>query len=290
MKNTIISNQNFKTGTLQNDNIFVNSELKNLSELTGYPTRKGLENTILSNNKIVNIVSKSYAHLPNEKYFNVVEENLINADIEYLTRSFNRNDSSFAVDYILNDESYIVNNNNGMDKIKPMLRFTNSYDGSCKTSGSFGFFREVCNNGLHVASSKVGFSVKHKGNISEFVLPEIKQLIKLFIDNEYYSIQKKFEVLANTKIFDVDQFIKDTAEKFHLFKYEASDKNPNPSLNARLVKDIIVREGDMLKQNANLWFGYNAFNEVLHDKLKKPFGAQMEIDNKIFDYLVNSVN
>lgn len=281
--------QNFKA-ELQNDEIFIHSEIKNLSDITGYPTRKGLTKAIISNGEIVNIVSDSYGHLPNEKYFNIVEENLINADINYLTRSFNRNNASFAVDYILNDENYNIIVKNGNDIIKPMLRFTNSYDGSCKTSGHFGFFREVCSNGLHIATSKIGFSVKHKGNISQFVLPEIKQMINKFIDNEYYSLQRKFDTLSNTPIFNVDQFIKETAEKFNLFKYESSDKNPNPSLNARLVKYIIVREGDLLKQNANLWFGYNAFNEVLHDKLKKPFGAQKEIDNKMFDYMLELAN
>ncbi len=291
MNNSIqkISNQNFKAN-FQTDEVFVKSEVKSLSEITGYPTRKGLTKAIISEGKIVNIVSNSYGHLPNEKYFNLVEENLINSEIDFVTRSFNRDNASFAVDYILNDESFTVNVKNGMDKIKPMLRFTNSYDGSCKTSGHFGFFREVCNNGLHIATSEVGFSVKHKGNIAEFVLPEIKQLINKFIDNEYFSLQRKFDILAETPIFNVDEFIKETAEKFNLFKYESSDKNPSPSLNARIVKDIMVREGDLLAQNANLWHGYNAFNEILHDKLKKPFGAQREIDNKIFDYLVESAN
>ncbi len=280
---------NFKS-TIQNDNVFVNSEVKKLFSLTGLPNRKGLNNAIVSNGEIVNIVSDSYGHLPNEKYFNIVEVNLINADINYITRSINRNNASFAVDYILNDENFNIIVKNGNDVIKPMLRFTNSYDGSCKTSGHFGFYRQICSNGLHVASSKIGFSVKHSGNITQFVLPEIKNMIHKFIDNEYYSLQRKFESMANTPIFNVDEFIKDTAEKFNLFKFESSEKNPNPSLNARLVKDIIVREGDLLKQNANLWFGYNAFNEVLHDKLKKPFGAQKEIDNKIFDYLLASAN
>lgn len=284
-----LDRQNFKF-ELRNDEIFINSEIKNLSEITGYPTRKGLTKAIISNGQIVNIVSDSYGHLPNEKYFNIVEENLINVDINYLTRSFNRNNSSFAVDYILNDENYNIIVKNSKDVIKPMLRFTNSYDGSCKTSGHFGFFREVCSNGLHIATSKIGFSVKHKGNITQFVLPEIKQMINKFIDNEYYSLQRKFDSLSNTPIFNVDEFIKDTAEKFNLFKYESSDKNPNPSLNARLVKDIITRESDMLKQNANLWFGYNAFNEVLHDKLKKPFGTQKEIDSRMFDYMLASAN
>jgi hypothetical protein len=64
-----------------------------------------------------------------------------------------------------------------------MLRFTNSYDGSCKTSGKFGFFREVCSNGLHTAQTDIGFSLRHKGNIKELVLPAIGNIIYKFLDN-----------------------------------------------------------------------------------------------------------
>ncbi len=48
---------------LQQDSIFVSSELKPLSSLTGIPSRKGLENVLISNGKIVKIVSKNYGHL-----------------------------------------------------------------------------------------------------------------------------------------------------------------------------------------------------------------------------------
>jgi hypothetical protein len=42
-----------------------------------------------------------------------------------------------------------------------MLRFKNSYDGSEKTSGHFGFYREVFTNGLHVVQAEIAFSIKH---------------------------------------------------------------------------------------------------------------------------------
>lgn len=51
---------------LQQDEIFVSSEMKSLSEITGILTRRGFENAIISNGKIVNVVSKSYGHIPNQ--------------------------------------------------------------------------------------------------------------------------------------------------------------------------------------------------------------------------------
>jgi hypothetical protein len=284
-------NQNiFFNRPLQNDNVFVNAELISLAQLTGKPTRKGLEKAIISEGTIVNVVSNSYGHLPNEKFFYEVESKLIDAGIEYKTRSINRENRSFAVDYILADESYHVNIKNGMDKLTPMLRFVNSYDGSCKTSGHFGFFRQVCSNGLHVAHSNIGFSVKHKGDVAEVVLPEITQLIARFMDNEFYSLQKKFEVLAETPITDLQGFVKFTCDKLSLFQYEASEKNPEPSLNARLVLDAINRESRLLNTAPNLWLGYNAFNEVLHGKLKKTFEAQKQLDAKIFEHTLQMAN
>ncbi len=276
------SNINFKN-ELQNDNVFVTSKVVSLSDIAGLPTRKGLEKAVISENQIVNVVSSSYGHLPNEAFFAEVEHNLIKSDINYITRSINRDNRSFAVDYILSDENLIVNVKNGMDKIRPMLRFTNSYDGSNKTSGHFGFFREVCKNGLHVATSQVGFSVKHRGEIASIVIPEIHCLVKKFLDNEFYSIHKKFEVLAERPITNIEEFVQITADAINLFQFESSEKNPMPSLNARLVMDTIAKESRLLGTQPNLWLGYNAFNELLHNKLKKTFEAQKTLDAKLLE-------
>lgn len=237
MKNEmLIETQNFKHA-LRNDNVYGKNQVVSLETLTGMPVRKGLENAIVCEGQLVNVVSKSYGHLPNQKFFTEVEVKLIDEGIGYVTRSINRDNRSFAIDYILSDDKLVVKVKNGVDKLRPMLRFTNSYDGSCKTSGHFGFFREVCSNGLHVAHSKIGFSVKHRGNIAQVVLPEITDLVTRFMDNEFYSIHQKFEVLAEKPIKNLNDFVKVTAEHFKLFQFECSDKNPNPSLNARLVLD-----------------------------------------------------
>lgn len=67
-----IENLNFKH-KLQDDNVFVNNYVVNLQDVTGMPTRKGLERAIICEDQIVNVVSKSYGHLPNDKFF--YEEN-----------------------------------------------------------------------------------------------------------------------------------------------------------------------------------------------------------------------
>ena len=49
---------------LQQDEVFVFSEMKSLKNLTGIESRRGLENAIISNGKIVNVFSNSYGHIP----------------------------------------------------------------------------------------------------------------------------------------------------------------------------------------------------------------------------------
>lgn len=153
--------------------------------------------------------------LPNERFFHEVEEKLIEVRVAYITRSINRSNRSFAIDYILSDDNWVVKVKNGKDILRPMLRFTNSYDGSCKTSGYFGFYREVCTNGLHIAQSTIGFSAKHKENIVQVIIPEIKSLVDKFMNNEFYSLDQKFEVLAERPIKDLSRLVKlRTIEKF----------------------------------------------------------------------------
>jgi hypothetical protein len=271
---------------LQNDNIYVENSVIKLESSLGIPTRRGIEQGIISNGKLVNVVSNGYGHLPNDLFFKEVERKLAVAGVNYVTRSINRNDCSFAVDYILQDEKFVVNVKNGTDKIMPMLRFVNSYDGSNKTSGHFGFFRQVCDNGLHVAESSIGFSVKHRGNIVEVVLPEIGYLVNTFMENEYYTINRRFEILAEKRIEHINTFVKNVAENVKLFKFEASEKNSNPSLNARIVIETIENESKLLGVEPNFWLGYNAFNELLHTKLKKSFEQQKNIDARLFDAVI----
>jgi len=265
------------------DNVLVDSSVVPLQSLTGIASRRGLENAIICENQIVNVVSNSYGHLPNEKFFLGVEEKLIDADIYYQQRSINRDNRSFVVDYVLADDRYKVAVKGEQDILRPMLRFVNSYDGSCKTSGSFGFWRKVCDNGLHVAQTHIGFSVKHSGAIADIVMPKLDEIVSKFMDNEFYSLKRKFEVLAERPVYNLEDYVKFTAKTSGLFKYESSDKNPEPSANARFVFDVIERESKLLNTRPNQWIVYNAFNELLHGKLKKTFDQQRTLDERLFE-------
>jgi hypothetical protein len=273
---------------LRQDDLFVSSELRSLNEVTGLPTRKGLENVLISNGKIVNVVSSRYGHIPNEIFFKEAIEQLKQSGLSFITQSINRNDRSFSMDFIIDDKNQF-SVKSSKDKILPMLRFTNSYDGSEKTSGHFGFFREICSNGLHIANSQIEFSLRHTTNGFKLYLPKLRALFQKFLENKYYSILTDFRKLEEFKIVDNREFVREIAAKTGIFKFECSDKNPEPSKNARLVLENLESESTLLQQDANLWLGYNALNAVLHRNMKKSFNQQKLWDKKIFDSIYELV-
>lgn len=266
---------------LKQDEIFVISEMKSLKLLTGMESRRGLENAIVSNGKIVNVVSNSYGHIPNELFFKKAEQMLVDANLNYHRQTINRQDRTFSMDFIIEDKSQFKTKDN--DPILPMLRFTNSYDGREKTSGHFGFYRLVCSNGLHIAQSEIGFSIKHSKNCTHLIMPKLNGLFNKFLDNEFYTIVQKFQKMKQIKLIDTKTFVKEVLEKTKLFRYECSDTNSDPSKKAREVLKILNNESILLNEAPNLWLGYNAFNSILHNTLKKSFSKQKQCDKMLFN-------
>ncbi len=80
----------------------------------------------------------AYGHIPNQLLFKKPEEMLTDEQLNFHKRTINKNDRSFITDFIIDDKSQFTVKNH-KDLILPMLRFKNSYDGSEKTSGHFGF-------------------------------------------------------------------------------------------------------------------------------------------------------
>lgn len=267
---------------LQQDNIFVSSENKSLQSITQIPSRKGLENVIISNGKIVNVVSNRYGHIPNELFFKEAEKMLLEANLSYHKQTINRADRSFITDFIIEDEN-LFSVKNKEDTILPMLRFKNSYDGSEKTAGHFGFYRKICSNGLHIAQTEVGFSLRHSKNNTHMIMPKLRLLFNKFLDNEYYTIVHKFNKMKEIEIIDTKKFVQQILEQTALFRYECSDANENPSKKSRAIIEIIESEAILLHEPPNLWLGYNAFNNILHNSLKKSFSQQEKLDKKLFE-------
>jgi len=273
---------------LQQDEVFVPVQLRPLEALTGMPNRKGMERAIVSSVKIVNVVSKRYGHIPNELFFGKAEQRVNKTGLAYSRQTINRADRSFSMDFILTDSSQFSVGHR-QDTILPMLRFTNSYDGSERTSGHFGCYRKVCSNGLHVAQTEIGFSIKHHKRCVNLIMPELEGLFRKFMDNEFYTISDRFHQLMTVELLDTKAFVKEVLDRTKLFRYECSDTNEDPSKRAREVIEILNREAILLGTTPNLWLGYNAFNAVLHGSLRRSFSRQERLDKQLFETVCEMV-
>lgn len=291
MKNTVYLNKEN-----QDDNLFGDVQIVKTEDLLGYPTASKLAQTVISNGVAVSTCSPSYGLLKNVDFFGRMEHELIEESINFKRRAFNKNESQFFTDYILEDDSKIItvldSKNKGVDDtIVPMIRLTNSYDGSMKTAGYLGFYRKVCMNGMHMTHTQIEFSVKHtKGNMEVFI-PKIGELVKRFMDNEMFTITDKIEKMRTHFIGEdqLNKWIQDLATQEKVFKFEKSDKNEAPSLNAELVHNIILRDSIATNTEPNAWLVYSAFNELIHGKLNKNFVVQKDLDTRVFNNVAELV-
>ena len=294
----------------QNDNVFGTVEMFDTKEFFGgREVASKLDKVIISNNKVVHTCSPSYGLLANQDFFGKMEEELVLEGLNFKTRSFNHNDSRFSVDYILNDESKIITvndqRNNGIDDmIVPMIRLTNSYDGSLKTAGYLGFFRKICHNGMHMTTTQLEFKVKHtKGKMNLFI-PNIEQLVQRFLSNEMFFIQDKIQKMKTHFIDEkqIESWIKELAKQdrvwadnseenylMRLRKAEESGKDiskvapAKESPNIEIVKNILIRDAETTGVEPNAWLLYSAFNEFIHSNTSQVFTNQKELDTRVFN-------
>jgi len=264
------------------DNVFIDAQFKDLAELTGLRAVPAKSRAIIAEGEIVNVVSNQYAFLSNENYFLKVEEALINADVDYTTSSRNIQNKRFSVDYILGESMEIGSG----DKVMPMLSFYNSYDSSSRTTGTFALFRQVCSNGMHIATSEVNFSLKHRGLAAELVMPRVEVLINTFLATEYRQIQQKALMLADRKVTNIDKLVKDICENTKVFTFATA--NGDLTNASKEVMRRAIDEADLLNTDMSEWLVYNAVNEVIHETKHRNFEVANDKDFRVFDYLVNA--
>lgn len=294
----------------QNDNVFGSVEMVDTKDFFGgREVASKMDKVIISNNRVVHTCSPSYGLLTNQDFFGKMEEELELEGLQFKTRSFNHNDSRFSVDYILDDDSKIITvndqRNNGVDDtIVPMIRLTNSYDGSLKTAGYLGFFRKICHNGLHMTTTQLEFKVKHTKGKMKLFIPNIEQLVQRFLSNEMFSIQDKIQKMQTHFIDEkqIENWIKELAKQERVWidnseenylkrlqKAEQSGKDiskvspAKESPNIETVKSILIRDAETTGVEPNAWLLYSAFNEFIHSNTSQVFTNQKELDTKVFN-------
>jgi hypothetical protein len=271
------------TKHISNDNVYPEVRINEMSSATGYETLSNVSRFIVSNDKIVNVVSDQYGLLDNRSFFPKVEEKLKAENLVYKIDSKNFSDCRFKVNYILEQNEQSITKG---DEIVPMVSCLNTYDGSGRASVRFGIYRKVCSNGLHIADKEIGIVCKHRGAIEEVMIPKIDKFLAEFINEEYHLLQRKFEVLAEKKIDNIEDFVERVCGVSELFKFYSSEKTLTQSERAVEVMSIMQREMNSLKVDPNLWLGYNAFNEVIHNH-ERSFNIANKKDKMVFDIISN---
>jgi DNA-binding Xre family transcriptional regulator len=261
------------------------------SKICDYPAASHISNTILSNGKIVNMVSADYGFISNQDFFGKFEQKLREERIQFEAKYTNYDDARFTADYILDGELFIKPEHKGkygiVDSIKPKLRLTNSYDGKVPLAGYFGFFRQICSNGLHAQVNDLAFQKRRTRSNIEIIFPTMSEMIEQYKKNDQVKIFRKYEVLAEKTIkkSELENIVKHFITSENLFKFEKSDKNPEPSIQSQFVLDTIAKECDTLHVKPNAWIVYNSINEWIYsdERNKKDDGMRRNLDLKVFN-------
>lgn len=266
---------------LKADNVFPKNRMLSLSELTKLNVRDNAH-AIVVESDLVQIVKKGYGHLPNEKFFMEVERVLMEAGLKYSTSYINRDNTNFAVDYILTGDADGLIIKNGKDIVFPTLRAANSYDGG-NTSCRFGFFRPMNSVTLFPVQFKIGFGLNHYANIVEDVVKEINNLASQFGDPDYKLTKEKFNTLADKSIMNVAEFVKEMAKSLSLFQFHESGSDAPSEQAAEAIRQI-NGEAELMGVKPNYWIAYNIISSIIHGD-GTTFKQQRNNDSKAFDLI-----
>ena len=294
--NTETNNKTVSKRIITTNVLEVNSSMMELAKICDYPAIDGISHAILSNGKIVNVVSDNYGYISNKDFFGKFEQILKDQHIGFKATYKNVNDCQFTVDYLL-DGHFNVNEKATKymkDGIQPKIRLTNSFDGKVKLAGYFGFFRQVCENGLHVMKDELAFSVRRNAGNIGLVFPNMREMLESYKENEMVTIIRKFEDLSNLQINprDLQDVVRAIAEKTGVFQFEKSKTNAEAGINGEFVLNVIANEKDKLQLVPNGWLVYNAFNEWIYSEERnvKNDSERKNLDVKTFEAVTALLN
>jgi hypothetical protein len=132
--------------------------------------------------RVVNACSRNYHLISNEELLTPLIEKLESMYTVSATFKVTKG-ARFYIDFVIKDlEMFVMKG----DRILPRLRVNNSYDGSVRYGLFFGFWREICTNGLMVDAPKI---------LKASYDPLVKK--KLTDDQAKERIQ---EIIENTKL------------------------------------------------------------------------------------------
>lgn len=223
--------------------------------------------------RVVNACSRNYHLISNEELLGPLIdklESMYKVDATFKVTKGAR----FYIDFVIKDlEMFVMKN----DRILPRLRVNNSYDGSVRYGLFFGFWREICTNGL-MGIKWEGFKLRHTPGTGAQALPRTIDAIEQFMDDAPKILKTSYEPLVKRKLTQ-DQ----AAERIQ----EIID---NTKLSQKKAEPILQRLS--IEQEAGLplneFLLYNAINYVLYnDGSKMKQHKKDKLDEQILTYISN---
>lgn len=216
---------------------------------------------------VLNICSKSYTLVKNEDII-LPFEKALGEQFTFDTVIRERGNSRFYIDYIIKDELFTIARK---DKISPRVRVHNSYDGRLKFHLSYGFFRQVCSNGMVVGEKLKNLNLMHTEQMAENYAPsELVEGIQGFLDQAKDLIQPYID-LNNQKVTNVQDRVMEVIEETKFPTRQAEEvlariEAERKQLNLPYVTDWLVFNGFNFQLNHN-----EAINMDEHKKEKVDF-------------------
>jgi hypothetical protein len=245
----------------------------------------------------LNYCSPRYELVPNAEIFPEIEEILNSVGVTYHTEYSHIANVRFYADYEITDSRFAHTIKGTTDTIHPMIRVRHSYNGMTKYAITFGYFRLVCENGLVIPVEEMSdFNLHISGKHTKVILnsvQELKSKLLRFVEddgNQRTRILMKYDILANSKVDDVEKRIEE------ILKANGITAIDNSKLNT-VDKIIQYTNRDQSKLTVNFsemndWLLYNGINAYLNDNelnISAP-EKRAEKDSKVFEYMLQTIS
>lgn len=234
--------------------------------------------------------SKRYELIPCGEIFPVIEQILKDNGIEYEVYYYMFEHSRFFAEYIIKSGAIQIGDN-PEDVIFPTIIVEHSYNGRIKYKLAFGFFRQLCTNGLAMPiSGKEKYNYVITGKHTKQIKASLEKLLDKFnrFIADSQTIAATFESLQTRVVTNWQARILAIIEHTNIAATDAAFAQ---------ITGTIVRETELLgTTTVNDWLIYNAFNQYLFNPndakgkkkdQKADFTATRKKDEIILDAVMN---
>lgn len=230
---------------------------------------------VFDDKHIVNFCSENYTLLRNEDVMLPFEELLNNAGIGYTVTYRQRNQAQFYIDYELDGNETDLGNG---DRVKPMVRLMNSYNGRVRYSFIFGVWRLVCSNGMFIQQEGSNLKLMHTLQIErDDAAGTSIDMVRNWME-ETDTLLDPARELIEQDVIELEDRIMEVIEETNF-----------PTRQAEAVMARANEEMEILKlRRANDWVVFNAFNYQLNHNpaINIHEHKTPKVDHSIMSYLL----